>query len=338
VLTTQLTERLERLERLERISGARMNQVMGVAVIDAMPPAEILARLLRRVYGDHAANEHVVEGLLGGAGHDAEGADLSLAGSTTVLYELGAAEPETYSLTSTVSYGFPRPVTDLTMTIFTTSDARLRDVIVTACSRPLFDWVYFADEEQWRAVHGEPVSVEIGARFLDENDREYVTDLETVTPAWVPFEQWPEHLTLFRQSVRSRPRQDPRKYLQSLKVFTVDLAALAPRGISPVAISGLTQRYRTIHPDEGNTYWQPPFPCLLEQVSVDASQFASNGERTREFLLQPFLNGTALVDEPKNWVKADELPIVKVGTWVLPGHGFILLWREAPHPDERTTS
>jgi hypothetical protein len=320
------------LPRVVRFVVTHVARAKGIAMIDTMPPGDVMHRLLERVLGDHEANEHIAQSLIGGTGRYAGGRDLSLAGSTHVHYELGAAEPGTYTLTSTVTYSFPRRVTDLTMTLFTTSDARLRDIIVAACERPLFDWTYVSDAEQWRSSDEEPV-VDLAIRFVDAAGRERSTELESVVPAWVPLDDWPEHLSLFRRTVRSRPPQNPRDYVNSLRVHTIDLAALAPRGFAPVAISGLTLRQRSTQPDSGNVFWQPPFPCLLQDVTIDASAFAELNGVPREFNIQPFLTGTAVVVEPKNWAKADEISVLEVGTWALPGHGFIVLWRAA---SERT--
>lgn len=322
------------LPRIVRFVTAHVARAKGIAMVDTMPPGDVMERLLARVLGNHQANEHIAQSIIGGSGHDSRGRDLSLAGATRVHYQLGAAEPGTYTLTSTVTYSFTQPVTDLTMTLFTTSDARLRDIIVAACERPLFDWSYVADAEQWRSSDEEPV-VELAVQFVDTVGRERRTELEPVVPAWVPLDDWPEHLSVFRRSVRSRPPQNPRDYVNSLRVHTIDLAALAPREFTPFALNGLTLRQRTTQPDFGNAFWQPPFPCLLQDVTIDARAFAELNGVVREFSIKPFLTGTAAVNEPTNWAIADEIPVLRVGTWALPGHGFIVLWRTSTERDGR---
>lgn len=305
----------------------------GPAVLDAMLPAQVQSAVLRKVYGDTPANHDVVHGVLGGEGIQPDGSDLSISTSTSVHLELRSEVPGTYQQVSTVRNTFRTGIGDSKLIIFATCDPRLRDMIVAACDRPMFDWWYVADQEIFaESVAGLLGSVEVGVRYRSASDALYDVALTKVEPRYVPFDEWHHHLTFFREPMGPVPKQDPHQYIRTLSIYVCDLADVELADHPIDSVEALTLRSATLQStDDGYCYWQPPYPCFVEEISFDAADLGSDDGLQYEFRIVPFVLRAGSV--PTTWAGAGDLPAVAVRSWLLPGHGFALLWRRSPHPD-----
>lgn len=313
---------------LRSVLASELAQISGPAILAALPPGHAIGPLLAKLYGNSPAILDVVHGVLGGEGRHPGGEDLSISTHTTVRYELRSEFPGTYTLVSTVDSNYRTGIDDTKLYIFATCDPRLRDIIAAGSERPIFDWWYVLDAE----IFDESVSsmcrqVQVGVRYRDAADDIHVTELTNVEPRYVPFNEWQEHLTFFRGPMGSVAQHDPRQYMGTLRIYEYDLATVEAPEHPIEQVEGLTLRSATLQStDDGHCYWQAPYPCFVDDVSFDVAALGSDNGSTYEFLILPFTFRAGSV--PTTWTAPEELPNpLPVRSWVLPGHGFALLWR-----------
>ncbi|MCO1657689.1 hypothetical protein [Pseudonocardia humida] len=321
---------------LKQLWTAELAKLSGPAILATLLPAQALSPLLSNLYGNSGAIQDVVHAVLGGEGQKPGGQDLCISTNTTIEYVLSSEVPGTYRLSATIEYNFHSSVADDRMTLFMTCDPRLRDIIATGCGKPLYDWWYIPDREMFdESTKGMLQGVEIAARYRDSNGRKFSTELTPVEPRYVPFDEWPEHLAFFRSDVGSIPQQDPRLYMGTLRIYEYDLTLtnfgdLTSEAAIMHSVDGLITRSSSLNSTEdGYCYWQPPYPCFVDKISLDVSGLQPEFGGPYEFHVAPFTFRAWSV--PNHWTNAAELQTdLQVRSWMLPGHGFALLWRQRP--------
>ena len=308
-------------------------RVASPAIVTGLLPQQAMTILLESVYGSNPANHDVVNGVLGGEGIRPHGADLSVSTRTSVRYELKAQVPGTYELLSTVEYRFRTTIVDHRLVIFATCDPRLRDIIVAGCNRPLFEYWFVRDQELFaESVNGMLNSVYVGIRYRDAAGDQHEVDLSPVRLNYVSFNEWEQLLTFFREPMGLVPYQDPRLYLGTLRIYECDLSELEDEEHPIVSIDGLTLRSSTLQStDDGYCFWQPPYPCFVEEITFDVVGLVTEGGGTWSFRVVPFMFRAGSV--PAGWASAQHRLGVKVDSWMLPGHGVALLWKPLASPD-----
>lgn len=294
----------------------------AAALMDATPPGVIIDRLLKRVYGDHAENDHIARGVIGGAGYGPGTEDLSIASAASVRFVLRSEAPGTYSMTTTTDYDFDVPILDRSLVLFATCNDALRDQLVRRCRRPLFEWIYVPDVRIFRSDPTIVDTLEVGMRYLDPNGGECETDIVRVKPVPLNSDRWHEYVDLND----GPPGGNDESYVGTLKVAEVPLGGLAERDRPLASVVGLTLRSSSFQPDSLSMFWQPAFPSRLGDLHFDVSGLADEHGRELEFQLIPFLPAHTFVVSEK-WVSADELETRRVDSWALPGHGVMLMWR-----------
>ncbi|GLZ31103.1 hypothetical protein Lesp02_32910 [Lentzea sp. NBRC 105346] len=302
-------------------------RIAGPGMVGNMLPQDVLRTFLDSIYGENAANHDVVSGVLGGEGVRPGGEGLTISTHTTVELEASAINHDTYHLTSTVSYSFKTPVADDKFVIFATCDPLLRDSIIAGCRLPLCDLWYVGDPDLFHeSIEDMLPSVNIGMSYTDESGTPTTAELERIKPTDVKFERWTDYLTFFREPMSTMPRQNPRRHLNSLRIFECDLSGLASADHMVSTIERLTVQVTTLQPvDEGFLYWQSPYPCYVDRISLKATDLSTR-DRVFEFRMMPFTFRSNT--DSTRWLPAHELEDLDVQSWLLPGHGVVLVWRE----------
>lgn len=323
VLRRRLTDELVRLS--------------GPSIVRALLPQQVMTTFLSKIYGDNAANRDVVAGVLGGEGAEPHGADLTISTHTTVDYELRAVDHRTYELISTVTYSFKENVVDHRFVIFAMCDPLLRDSITLACRLPLFESWFVPDQSLFeQSVDAMLPSVNIGIRYTDLLDGGH----HDVAPGKVQltevgYRDWPEFLAFFRGPVGTMPRQNPVKYIGSLRIFECDIGELADVDHAVGSVENLSLRSASLgRIDDGFCFWQAPYPCYVERISFDATALDPDEDTSWHVQVVPFTFRSAIATA--GWTPAAELKELTVRSWLLPGHGVALLWK--PSANDPSTS
>lgn len=300
-------------------------------LIEVLPPARVLGLLLDRVYGPSEFNAHLVTALLGGEGLATDGTDVTISEHTEIDYRLSRIDEHRYHLISEARYSFRNRVPTDTVVIFATSDHALRDSIISACRLPLFE-LWFVREDDETPLFAESVdrikaSVGVGVQFVDDegklhdiapdHPREHLRD--------VGIDSWGQYLTFFRSGLAGELARRSR-YLDKLRIFEVDLKALASGDVSVATIQRLTIRATvTQRIADGFCYWEAPYPCFVERMRLDTTSFDLDDETELSFHVKPF-TVQSLPWSP-TWTTHDPVPELPVRSWLLPGHGIALMWR-----------
>ncbi|WP_214406623.1 hypothetical protein [Pseudonocardia lacus] len=329
------------VERTNRAVAGTVRDVaasLESAVLTAVPPAQALDMVLGSVYGDSPYNHEVITSLLGGEGRQLDRSDLTISEHTDVEYRLNRVDEDSYQLVMQVSYSFTTRVPTDKFMIFATSDATLRESIVLGCRQPLFELWFVPDDPVDPLFHdsvdGMLPSVRIGLRFTDHAGQQHeILDHHPLLTE-VRVGRWEEYLTFFREPLGALPRLRPEDYMSSLRVFEIDLRRMAaPTRVS--AIQRLSLRSMTLQRvDDGFCYWQAPYPCFVERMHIDAAPLAIDGQEDFLFRLQSF--AFRAQTDPARWAPADQVKETDVRSWLLPGHGVVLLWKRVG--DDRTRS
>jgi hypothetical protein len=326
--------------RTNRAAAETAQQVAAnveLGVLSALPPARALAAVLDNVYGRSPYNREVITSLLGGEGHQPDRSDLTISEHTDVEYRLNRVDEDSYQLVMQVGYSFKTRVPADKFVIFATSDATLRESIVLGCRQPLFELWFVPDDPVaplfHESVDGMLPSVRIGLRFADEHGEPHEIVNHRPVLDEVRVGRWEEYLTFFREPLGALARLRPEDYMRSLRVFEIDLRNVVEPGLQVAAIQRLSLRSMTLQRvDDGFCYWQAPYPCFLDRMHVDAAPLALDGQDEFLFRLQSFAFRAQTT--PARWAPADQVKELDVRSWLLPGHGVVLLWRRVP--DDRT--
>lgn len=317
---------------LGRWLATELAQIAGPRIVEALLPRQVLEAFLDSIYGPNEANRDVLVGLLGGAGSLPEGGDLTISTHTEVKMELQRISVEQYLLTTSVTYTFRKNVRVDRFLLFATSNGLLRDSISSGCKLPLFELWYFPDPRTYRdAVDDMLTSVRLSIEYLDENGDHHEAAASQLVLREVEYRRWAEYLSFFREDMSELPRQNTRDHLSDLRIFECDLSAIVAADHSVASIERLSVRSTALQRiDDGYCYWQAPYPCYVERVSFAVKELAIDRTDDYRFMIAPFTfrSNTA----SGRWLSADELPELEARSWLLPGHGVVLLWRAA-HDD-----
>jgi len=307
---------------------AELVRLAGTSIVHALPPHEVMTALLSKIYGHSDANHDVLVGVLGGEGVEPHGGDLTVSIHSTVNLELRAIDGDTYELVSTVTYTFKNKVPDHRFVIFAVCDPLLRDSIALACRLPLYEAWFVPDQSLFdTSVDEMQSSVTIGIRYTDRQGGLHEAEPSRIELTEVGYRDWPEFLRFFREPLGTVPRQDPKHYMRTLRIFECDLGELAHVDHAVGSVESLSLRTRTLQRiDEGFCYWQPPYPCYVESIRFDATDLALDEASSWLFRVVPFAFQSRIVTG--GWTQADKLKDLCVRSWLLPGHGIALMWKQ----------
>jgi hypothetical protein len=326
--------------RTNRVAAETAQQVAAtveLGVLSALPPARALETVIDTVYGRSSYNHEVITSLLGGEGRQPDRSDLTISEHTDVDFRLQRVDDDNYQLVMQVGYSFKTRVPADRFVIFATSDALLRESIVLGCRQPLFELWFVPDDPVdplfHESVDGMLPSVRIGLRYTDGNgDPQEILNRHPVLEE-VRVGRWEEYLTFFREPLGALPRLRPEDYMGSLRVFEIDLRKIVGPDPRVGPIQRLSLRSMTLQRvDDGFCYWQAPYPCFLERMHVDAAPLALDGPEEFAFRVQTF--AFRAWSSPARWSPAEQVAELDVRSWLLPGHGVVLLWKRVS--DERT--
>lgn len=311
-------------------------RLCGPSIVRALLPQQVMATFLSQIYGEGEANHDVIAGVLGGEGAEPHGGDLTISTHTTVDYELRAVDHATYELISTVTYSFKKNVTNHRFVIFATCDLLLRDSITLACRLPLYESWFVPDKSLFdQSVDAMLPSVHIGIRYTDLDGGHHNVVLTKIELTEVGYRDWPEYLTFFRGPLGTMPRQNPARFMGTLRIFECDLGELTDVDHAVGSVENLSLRSTTLQRvDDGSCFWQAPYPCYVERISFDAASLAATPDISWLFRVVPFTFRSTIASD--GWSRAEELKELTVRSWLLPGHGVALLWK--PSTDDHTTS
>jgi len=308
-------------------------RLSGPSIIQALLPQQVMTTFLSTIYGPGEANHDVIAGVLGGAGAQPHGADLTISTHTTVNYELRAIDHDIFELISTVTYSFKENVTDLRFVIFAMCDPLLRDSITLACRLPLFESWFVPDQSLFeKSVDAMLPAVHIGIRYTDLEGGHHEVTPSKIELAEVSYRDWPEYLTFFRGPLGTMPRQNPARFMGTLRIFECDLGELTDVDHAVGSVENLSLKSTTLgRMDDGFCFWQAPYPCYVERISFDAAALARDGDAPWLFQVVPFTFRSTIATG--RWTPAEQLSQLAVRSWLLPGHGVALLWKPSTHDD-----
>lgn len=199
----------------------------GPSVVQALSPQQVMTTFLSTIYGDSDANRAFIAGLLGGEGVEPRGGDLTISTYTTVDFELQAVDCDTFQLTSTVTYSFKEGVRGNRFVIFATCDPLLRDSIALACRLRLYESWFIQDQALFEeSVDAMLPSLRIGIRYTDDDGKDHDVPPGKINLTEVGYRHWPDFLRFFREPLGTMPRQDPARYMSTLRIFECDLDEL----------------------------------------------------------------------------------------------------------------
>ena len=217
---------------------AFVNEVVERGVIEVLPPGRIADRLLERIYGESPFNREVTTALLGGEGRLLDGGDLTISEHTEIDFRLDSVDDRSYQLVMEQRYSFRNRIPTSTFVIFATSAPRLRDSIISGCRLPLFElWFVREDPDEPRfedSVEAMRESVRVGMQFADV--RGSGPRRRGAGPGAAPARGEAAGLgpvpRLLPHGRRRRRRGvlDRVDYMDSLRIFEVELPALAETG------------------------------------------------------------------------------------------------------------
>jgi hypothetical protein len=82
----------------------------------------------------------------------------------------------------------------------------------------------------------------------------------------------------------------------------------------------------TLQPvEDGFCYWQAPYPCFVDHMRIDAAPLSLDGDDEFHFRVQSFTFGAQ--PPSAHWSSAADVAELPVRSWLLPGHGIVLLWK-----------
>lgn len=306
---------------------AELKRVSGPQLIQLLQPRTTLHSLLDLVYGTKRPNRDVVVGVLGGFGEATDRRDLSISDETAIKLTLADADDrEHYDFTITAEYIFGERQADAdSFILFVTSSPRIRDSLVTACDRPLFDYWYFPGRDDIPDLLPLMNSMRVDLRYEDKDDNVRWTGFFTPELKPVKPEHWGRYLRVFREDVGALRRLRPGEYESKFAILTFDFSDALEKDYLLKRFLGLrvtstTQQLRS----DGYCYWTATYPCFVTEIEFDTSDFSDPGTaRALEFRKAPFLLHAD--SERDTWARRPQP--VRPDTWLLPGHGVVLMWR-----------
>ncbi|SDG23933.1 hypothetical protein SAMN05216553_106333 [Lentzea fradiae] len=305
-----------------------LGRVSGPGIVEHLLPSEVLRAFLSSLYGQNEANNDVIAGVLGGDGLSPRKDDLTISTDTTVKLELQGIDAKTYHLRTTQRYRFRHDVPTDRFVIFATSNATLRDTISAACRHPLFELYFIPDPALFlESVDDLRHSTRIAIDYLDHEGQPRSAEPSQIPPVEVRFDRWSNYLTFFREATGPLGKLSPLDHTSDLRILECDLSDIAEDHVVR-AVRGLTVWSRTLQrTNDGFCYWQSPYPSFVDTIGLDARALEVEESPRYEFRVMPFTFRSATA--AARWLEAGELGDLDVRSWLLPGHGVALLWREA---------
>jgi hypothetical protein len=318
---------------------AFVNEAVERGVIEMLPPGRVAHRLLERIYGESPFTREVATALLGGDGHAHDGGDLTISEHTEIDFRLDSVDDRSYQLVLEQRYSFRNRIPTATFVIFATSAPRLRDSIISGCRLPLFElWFVREDPDEPRfedSVEAMRESVRVGMQFADA--RGLVHDVEARHPGRhlreVKIRDWGRYLDFFRADGAHDTAAvlDRVDFMDSLRIFEVELPALAGDGPLVETILRLTVRSTTLQSvSDGFCYWQAPYPCFVESMRFDTTKLLLRDSPDVFFHAMPFAIKSS--ESLATWTSGANATDLPLRSWMLPGHGVALMWRPAKEP------
>ena len=315
---------------LRRWLAAELARISGPRIVEALLPQQVMEVFLDSIYGQNDANRDVMVGVLGGEGRLPLGGDLTISTHTEVNLELRAVDRELYHLTISVTYSFRKNVHVDRFIVFATCNALLRDSISSGCQLPLFELWFVTDSELFESSVDDMLSsVQLGIDYLDHEGGHHEAASSKLRLREVKYQRWADYLSFFREDMGLLTRQNTRDYLSELRIFECDLSDIAGDDHTVSAIEQLSMKATALQRiDVGFCYWQAPYPCYVDRITFAVKELDLDGTCAFQFNIAPFTfrSNTAIT----KWVDAEELPDLDIRSWLLPGHGVALLWRENP--------
>lgn len=301
---------------------AEVAKIAAPSIVGALPPEQVMESFLESVYGANNANRDVIASVLGN--------NLTVSTKTEVELKLSSVSDSYYRFRTTTIYDFSQHVMTDRFVLFVTCDARLRDSIAFLCDFPLFELWFLPDRDLLQnATTSLAGSAKTEMEYVDKDGQTRRFSWRNIDLREVKYNEWPRYLPLFRDAVEPYARQHARDYLSTLRIFEWEFAEL-PGGpeIQAVTHFGLRQSSLQLVADRF-CYWQVPYPCFVDHIDIDVSDF-NPGEDEWQFNAMPFCFRAS--NTANSWLPAEQLTSVELRSWLLPGHGIVLLWRPAELP------
>jgi hypothetical protein len=289
--------------------------VAGPAMIQAMPPGDVLRSVLRPVYGN--SHDSVATGILGGAGRDPARKDVAVSRGTSAKFRVSSLDDTTCLTEYSWTHEYSGIRDNHFLILFATFDRRIRDIVVAERVYPLFEVWRVRDEDALEDFVTSLDSLKVGVSYRDADG--VVHEVDPVTPSGQEIA-----LRAFDQFVRL-PDDVNR---QDLRIVQIDLHDLADPDHVVAAIEQLSLRVSVPGPiKDGYVTWSPPHPCLLKTAVFDVRDLVAE---EGEFVFRVLRSDVHVGGVPdSDWAPAKERIEVHLDTWMLPGHGLTLLWRLA---------
>ncbi|KAA9166949.1 hypothetical protein FPZ12_001520 [Amycolatopsis acidicola] len=309
--------------------SSELARISGPRIVEALLPQQVMEVFLESIYGRNEANRDVMTGVLGGQGRQPFGGDLTISTHTEVTFGLRAVDFEHYHLTTGTTYSFKKNVRVDRFIVFATCDSLLRDSIVAGCELPLFDLWFVPDADEFQSrVNDMLPSVQLGIEYVDSDGKHRFAESSKLRLTEVKYGNWADYLSFFRADMGALPRQNTRDHLADLRIFECDLSAIAGDDHVVSAIERLSVRATTLQRiDDGFCYWQAPYPCYVNRITFEVKELDVARGDAFLFNIAPFTFRSNTINV--GWLKAEDLPELEMRSWLLPGHGVALLWRDA---------
>lgn len=293
-----------------------LTDIAGPALIRSMSPGVVLGELLPRVYGEDTGHDDVLVGVLGGPGRDSEGRDTAVSRSTTAHFRLRAINATTYEREVSWTHRFSGVHNSHKLVIFATDDRAIWGLIPSRRVFPLFESFFFEDEdnlEDFVQTLGD--TVELGVSYTDVARRLHRVEPRTLRGEGVPLRQYDQFIRLPDEIDRRR-----------LHIEKFDLWDLADDDHVVESIESLTIRTSSCSPlDDGFIIWSPPHPSFVREITFDVGDLSHAGQKL-VYRVVPFtMKVSATSIQP--WAEISDRIVVRLESWMLPGHGVALLWR-----------
>jgi hypothetical protein len=254
---------------------------------------------------------------LGGPGKSFAGHDTLISGSTVLTVRLAAIDGEQITCDYEWAHKIRNGLGGHRMVIFATDSSEISDLIPSARKEALYEsWLLRDDVEledfDFKVRH----DLRVGISYRDEDGA-----LHVVAPTHIHAEEVP--LRDFSQYIDLPGGVD----IKELRIMSIDLYDLADPDHVVTNIEGLDIRV-AVRSDRDPSFvsWTAPFPCYLERIHVDLGELALPG-RSLESRVRVFTLRTPGFRPLSEWTKA-EVVEAAVESWVLPGHGVIIEWRD----------
>jgi hypothetical protein len=300
----------------ERVSGVLRN-LANETIIMSLPPRVVLTTLLRRIYGRTPSHEGVVAGILGGAGLDVHGRDIATSRRTVVEVRLTPIDDKTHELLMHWTHRLSGVLASYKFVVFATCDPEMWNALPSARKVPLYEsWFVQGEDFLESFVPQQEQALKLGISYRDVDG-----NLHRVPPRGLECSQpyvrdWPDYVRL-PAGVESN----------HVRILEFDLGQLVDDEHIVGAIETLSLVAATHEPTADRFLsWTPPYPCFVERIQFEVGDLRLDGEPPL-FKIVPFTMERPGPTFTHEWVPAEELRDLVLESWLLPGHGFALLWR-----------